>query len=123
MKYFIIIVPLFLLLSCDSDNEIIGEWQIIDVQLDEMDTIGLAGFVFVALSEQFPRPTVLRLDADSVYMFADNEKIISESCHIISKENRFYQLKVGEEDASFKLEHKERAVFFVKNMTYFLERF
>lgn len=110
-------------MSCHKEKEIIGKWQIVDVQLEEVDTIGLAGFVFTTLSEEFPRPTVLRLDADSVYMFADNEKIISESCHIISKENRFYQLKVGEEDASFKLEHKERAVFFVKNMTYFLERF
>jgi hypothetical protein len=110
-------------MSCDKENEIVGKWQIIDIQFEEVDTIGLAGLVFTTLSEHLSRPTTLLVESDSIYMFADNEIMISKSYNVISEKERFYQLKVGEDDASFKLENSETAVFYIKNMSYFLKEF
>lgn len=112
-----------LFMSCHKEKDIIGKWQIVDVQLEEVDTIALAGFVFTTLSEQFPRPTTLLVDSDSIFMFADNEKLISKSYNVLSEEKRFYQLKVEKEDARFKLENSETGVFHINNMSYFLKRF
>lgn len=123
MKYFISIICFLLFMSCHKENEIVGKWQIIDIQFEEVDTIGLAGLVFTTLSEHLSRPTTLLVESDSIYMFADNEKMISKSYNVISDEERFYQLKVGEDDASFKLENSETAVFYIKNMSYFLKEF
>jgi len=123
MKYFISMISFLLFMSCHKEKDIIGKWQIVDVQLEEVDTIGLAGFVFTTLSEEFPKPTTLLVDSDSVFMFADNQKIISKSYYVLSEEERFYQMKVGKEDARFKLENLETGVFYIKNMSYFLKRF
>ena len=69
MKYFISIISFLLFMSCHKENEIVGKWQIIDIQFEEVDTIGLAGLVFTTLSEHLSRPTTLLVESDSIYMF------------------------------------------------------
>jgi hypothetical protein len=82
-------------------KEIVGKWQIVDVQIEEVDTIGLAGFIFTTLSEHLPRPTTLIVKADTLSMFSDNQKLVSNVWVLLSEEKNTYFLRVDGSEAKF----------------------
>lgn len=122
MKYFIIIIFFLLFTACHKEKEIVGKWQIVDVQIEEVDTIGLAGFIFTTLSEHLPRPTTLNVKADTLSMFSDNQKLVSNVWVLLSEEKNTYFLRVDGSEAKFVREEDGRGVFTVDGMTYLLKR-
>ena len=122
MKYLISMISFLLFMSCHKEEDFIGKWQIVDVQLEEVDSMGLAGFIFTAFSEEFPRPTTLIVDSDSIYMFSDNEKLVSQVCVLLYEQKSTYFLSVAENDAQFEADDNGRGVFIIDGMTYVLKR-
>ena len=112
----------FFFTACHKEKEIVGKWQIVDVQIEEVDTIGLTGFIFTTLSEHLPRPTTLIVKADTLSMFSDNQKLVSNVWVLLSEEKNTYFLRVDGSEAKFVREEDGRGVFTVDGMTYLLKR-
>ena len=122
MKYLISMISFLLFMSCHKEEGFIGKWQIVDVQLEEVDTIGLAGFIFTTLSEHLPRPTTLIVKADTLSMFSDNQKLVSNVWVLLSEEKNTYFLRVDGSEAKFVREEGGRGVFTVDGMKYLLKQ-
>jgi hypothetical protein len=112
----------FFFTACHKEKEIVGKWQIVDVQIEEVDTIGLAGFIFTTLSEHLPRPTTLIVKADTLSMFSDNQKLVSNVWVLLSEEKNTYFLRVDGSEAKFVREEGGRGVFTVDGMKYLLKQ-
>lgn len=109
-------------MSCHKEKDFIGKWQIVDVQLEEVDTMGLAGFIFTAFSDEFPKPTTLIVDSDSIYMFSDNQKLVSQVFVLLYEQKSTYFLSVAENAAQFEAHDNGRGLFTIDGMTYVLKR-
>ncbi len=109
-------------MSCHKEKDFIGKWQIVDIQLEKVDSMGLAGFIFTAFSEEFPKPTTLMVDSDSIYMFSDNQKLVSQVCVLLYEQKSTYFLSVAENDAKFEAHDNGRGLFTIDGMTYVLKR-
>jgi len=109
-------------MSCHKEKDFIGKWQIVDVQLEEVDSMGLAGFIFTTFSDEFPKPTTLIVDSDSIYMFSDNQKLVSQVFVLLYEQKSTYFLSVAENDAQFEAHDSGRGLFTIDGMTYVLKR-
>lgn len=122
MKYLISLISFLLFMSCHKEKDFIGKWQIVDVQLEKVDSMGLAGFIFTTFSDEFPKPTTLIVDSDSIYMFSDNQKLVSQVFVLLYEQKSTYFLSVAENAAQFEAHDNGRGLFTIDGMTYVLKR-